>query len=74
VGLAEYLTPATMTSFSLHFKFGTTIILDFSGYKVGNQKVLKLVSSVYKLRILRGTCLVWLVETCQPRARRSLIS
>jgi hypothetical protein len=32
MGLAKYSTPATMTSFSLHFKFGTTIMLDFSGY------------------------------------------
>lgn len=62
VDLAEYLTPATMTSFSLHSGFGTTIILDFSGYQWEIGGILKLVkSSVYKLRILRGACL------CQPR-------
>jgi hypothetical protein len=33
----------------------------FFRLEVGNQKVLKLVTSVYKLRILRGACL------CQPR-------
>jgi hypothetical protein len=40
----------------------------FFRLEVGNQKVLKSVTSVYKLRILRGACL------CQPRLGTLLLS